>query len=174
MADPKLLLNPVTLMFTDTAPAVSQPTPVTSANPLPVTLTSGSTDQDVNIVQVLGAAPSATNPLWVQFGVTTTLPFTRATINITTATTTAVVSATASQTTRVLRVMLNFAATQTLDIRSASTSLVGAPMTFGQGAGLILDFQGTPWFVTATNEALNFVTSTTGAITGFVDYVKSA
>lgn len=147
---------------------------VNSDGQLLVTTDGGGGAADVNIAQIQGAVPSATNPLWIQFGVTTTLPFSRATINITTATTTAVVSATASQTTRVLRMMLNFAATQTLDIRSASTSLVGAPMTFATGGGVVLDFQGSPWFVTATNEALNFVTTTTGAITGFVDYVKSA
>lgn len=152
----------------------SDGTPVNATNPLPVTPVSGGVDQDVNIAAILGAAPSTTNPLWIQYGVTTTLPFTRATVNITTATTTAIVSATASQTTKVYRMMLNFAAAQTLDIRSASTSLVGAPMTFAPGSGLILDFSGTPWFVTASNEALNFVTSTTGTITGWVDYVKSA
>ena len=69
--------------------------------------------------------------------------------------------------------MLNFAAAQTLDIKSGSTSLVGGPMTFGVGGGMVLDFSGVPWFVTAANEALNFVSSTTGVITGFVDYIKS-
>lgn len=152
----------------------SDGTPVNAINPLPVTPVSGGVDQDVNIAAILGAAPSATNPLWFQYGVGTTLPFTRATVNITTATTTAIVGATASQTTRVLRMMLNFAGTQTLDIQSASTSLVGAPMTFATGGGLILDFMGQPWFVTAVNEALNFVTTTTARITGFVDYAKSA
>lgn len=104
----------------------------------------------------------------------TTNRFTRATINITTAATTAVVSATASQTTKVYRMMLNFAAPQTLNIASAATSLVGAPMTFGAGGSLVLDFIEDIWFVTVANEALNFITTTTGTITGFVDYVKSA
>lgn len=36
---------------------------VSADNPLPVTITSGGTDQDVNLVGINGVAPSATNPL---------------------------------------------------------------------------------------------------------------
>ena len=57
MADPKYQTNPVTVNFIDTSPAVSQSIPVSSTNPLPVTLTSGATDQDVNLVGINGAAP---------------------------------------------------------------------------------------------------------------------
>lgn len=40
-------------------------TPVTALNPLPVTPIVGGTPQNVNITQILGAAPSATNQLWI-------------------------------------------------------------------------------------------------------------
>ncbi len=63
MADPKQQLNPVTINFVDTSPTVSQSVPVTAANPLPVTLTSGTTDQDVNIVSVGGNAVTTTLPI---------------------------------------------------------------------------------------------------------------
>lgn len=49
MANPILQQNPVTLNFVDTAPAVSQPVPVTASNPLPVTI-AGSGGGDVEIV----------------------------------------------------------------------------------------------------------------------------
>ena len=58
MADPKYQVAPVTVNFVDTSPAVSQSVPVSAANPLPVTLTSGATDQDVNLVGINGVAPS--------------------------------------------------------------------------------------------------------------------
>lgn len=45
--------NPVSVGFE----AATGPTTVSSSNPLPVTLTSGATDQDVNLVGINGAAP---------------------------------------------------------------------------------------------------------------------
>lgn len=56
MSDPKLTLNPVTVMFVDTGPAVSQPVPVTAANPLPVTIASGGPNSNVNVAAVGGNA----------------------------------------------------------------------------------------------------------------------
>ncbi len=44
--------NPVNILFEDTAGTVA----VSTTKPLPVTLTSGATDQDVNLVSVGGAA----------------------------------------------------------------------------------------------------------------------
>jgi len=99
---------------------------------------------------------------------------TRATVNITTATTTAIVGGTAAQTVRVYKILLNIAATQTLNIiSSGGASLVGAAMSFAANGGLVLDFDGEPWFVTTSAEGLSFVTTTTGAVTGVVYYVKS-
>ncbi|MBS0176737.1 MAG: hypothetical protein JSR64_22160 [Nitrospira sp.] len=161
MADPKYMVAPVTVNFVDTGPAVSQSVPVTSANPLPVNITGSS-----------GAGTTGTNPLYTRYGIQTSNPFTRTTINITTATTTAVVSATAAQITRVYRVFLNFGGSQTLDIQTASTSLVGGPLSFQTGSGLVLDFMGEVWVLTNANEALNFVTTTTAPVRGFIDYFK--
>lgn len=101
-------------------------------------------------------------------------PFTKVTVNISTATTTAVVAGTAAQTVRVYKIMLNVANAQTLNITSSGgTSLSGAAMTFGAGGGLVLDFDGAPWFTTVSAEGLSFVTTTTGVITGVVYYIKS-
>lgn len=100
---------------------------------------------------------------------------TRQTVNITTATTTAIVTATASQAVRVYKMVLNVAAAQTLNIiSSGGTSLVGAAMSFGANGGLVLDFDGEPWYVSVTGEGLSFVTTTTGAVTGTVYYRKEA
>lgn len=102
----------------------------------------------------------------------TTADLTEAVVNINTATTTAVVSATASQITRVYRLFLVFGATQTLDIKDGTTSLTGV-MSFGPGAGLVLDFSERPWFTGTANTALNFVTTTTGQVSGRIYYVKA-
>lgn len=100
---------------------------------------------------------------------------TKQTVNITTATTTAVVAGTASQFVRVYRIMLNIAATQTLNIiSSGGSSLTGAAMSFAANGGLVLDFDGEPWFTTLTGEGLSFITTTTGAVTGIVYYIKAA
>lgn len=100
---------------------------------------------------------------------------TKQTVNITSGTSTAVIAGTAAQFVRVYRIMLNFAATQTLDIRSSGgTSLVGAAMSFGANGGLVLDFDGEPWLTTLTGEGLTLVTTTTGAVNGVVYYVKAA
>jgi hypothetical protein len=48
--------NPVTVNFIDTSLTVSQPVPVTAANPLPVTIAAGGADADVNIAAVGGTA----------------------------------------------------------------------------------------------------------------------
>jgi hypothetical protein len=57
MADPKYPLNPVTVHFEDTSLTVTQPVPVTAANPLPVTIAAAGPDVDVNLVGINGAAP---------------------------------------------------------------------------------------------------------------------
>lgn len=119
--------------------------------------------------------PAGTSALGT-VGVTPVTPaaLTKATVNITTATTTAIVAGTAAQTVRVYKIILNIAATQTLNIiSSGGASLVGAAMSFAANGGLILDFDGEPWFVTTTAEGLSFVTTTTGVVTGVVYYVKS-
>jgi hypothetical protein len=99
---------------------------------------------------------------------------TKVTLNITTATTTAVIAGTASQLVRVYKVVLNVAAAQTINvISSGGASLVGAPMSFGANGGLVLDFDGEPWWTTVVAEGLSLVTTTTGAVTGTIYYIKA-
>lgn len=67
-------------------PGIGACTPVSSTNPLPTVGTASGTPENVNLTQILGAAPSLTNPLWVfpatgatfpiSGTVTTTLPTT--------------------------------------------------------------------------------------------------
>lgn len=100
---------------------------------------------------------------------------TRVGVNITTGTTTAIVAGTASQIVRVYQMTLNIAAAQTINIiSSGGASLVGAAMSFAAAGQYTLMFSGQPWFVTTIAEGLSFVTSTTGAVTGTVHYIKAA
>lgn len=100
---------------------------------------------------------------------------TKVTVNISTATTTALIAGTASQNVRVYKVVLNFGAAQTLDIiGSGGTSLVGGAMSFGANGGLVLDFDGEPWWTTPTAEGLSLITTTTGVVRGTVYYIKAA
>jgi hypothetical protein len=98
---------------------------------------------------------------------------TEASININTATTTAVVSAENGMVTRLYKMVLNCGASQTLDIKNGSTSLTGGVLTFAAGGGIALDFDGTPWFTTSGSAALNFVTTTTGQLSGRIYYTKT-
>lgn len=117
----------------------------------------------------------ATGAALTQFGKPTTNPFTRTTLNISTATTTSIVSGTASQTARIYRMHLNIAASQTIDLQSSGgASLWGGAHTFSAGAVLIWDFMGEAWAISTVAEGLQLVTTTTGVVRGFVDYIKSA
>lgn len=80
-------------------------TPVSTANPMPVT-SGGSGNTDVNLTKILGAVPSATNPLWISPATGATFPisgsitpssptnFTTAQVSIATSNTVAVVART--------------------------------------------------------------------------------
>jgi hypothetical protein len=123
--------------------------------------------------QVLKVNSTGTLPV-VAESLTATTDLSRATLNISTATTTAVVGAVSGQTTRVHRIVMNIAAAQTIHIKDGSTTLTGNAMTFAAAQTVIMDFSSRPWFTTSANSAFNFVTTTTGAVTGFVEYVTSA
>lgn len=59
-----LAQSPVSLCIPDTSVVPNRCAPVTVSNPLPTSASGGGTGA-VNLTQILGAAPSATNPLWV-------------------------------------------------------------------------------------------------------------
>lgn len=97
-----------------------------------------------------------------------------ATVNISTGTTTAIVAGMALQTIKVYRLVLSFAASQTLNIiSSGGASLSGAALAFGANGGMVLDFDSFPYYTTAAGEGLSFTTTTTGVVAGTVYYVKS-
>lgn len=94
-------------------------------------------------------------------------------VAISSATTTAIVSATASQTTRVHRMKLRVAGAQVLTIKDGTTNL--EVFTFpAAGGNFILDFSSRPWYSTTAATALNFTTTTTATVEGLVEYVKGA
>lgn len=93
-------------------------------------------------------------------------------VNINTATTTAIVGATAAQTTRVHRMRLNVAGAQSITVQSGATVL--EVLNFTAAGFMVYDFSSRPWYTTAANQALNFVSTTTAQVNGVVEYIKSA
>jgi hypothetical protein len=133
---------------------------------------SGGMTVHIDTTQV--ASTSSPAPIALQSLTTAQDPFTKATLNITTATTTHVVTGTAAQTVRVYRMVLTCAAAQTIDIQSSGgTSLTGGPLTCAASGGIVVDFSGPPWWTSVSAEGIDFVTTTTGAIHGTVYYIKS-
>lgn len=134
-------------------------------------------DEDLAAIDAITTAletPATELPPPVPVGAGNTT-LTRATVSISTATTTSIVGATASQTTRVHRIALTIAAgaAQTVTFQSASTSL-GAFDIPDTGGSIVFDFSPYWWFKTATNEAFQITTSSTAAVKGIIDYVKGA
>lgn len=103
-------------------------------------------------------------------------PYTQATLNITSATTTTVVSGTAAQTVRIYAIVLTCAAAQTIDIQSTGgTSRTGGALTCSSGGSVVLDPfpTGSARWTSVSGEGIQFVTSTSGTIHGTVWYIKS-
>jgi hypothetical protein len=95
-----------------------------------------------------------------------------AVVSINTVATTPIVTAAAAQTTRVHRVRLNVAGAQQITVQSGGATL--EVLNFTGSGFMVYDFSSRPWYVTAVNTALNFVTSTTAQVNGVVEYVRSA
>lgn len=91
-----------------------------------------------------------------------------AVVNISSATTTAIVAAVAGQTTRVHRLRLNVGAAQQITVKDGSTTL--EVLNFTAAGFLTYDVSSRPWYTTSVNSALNFTTSTTGQVNGVVEY----
>lgn len=100
--------------------------------------------------------------------------FTNVSVDVTSATTTPLISATASQVGRIHKGFLVIGTgAQTVQFKSASTNLTGA-MSFSTGGVIILNDDIYPELKTATNEALNMVTTTAVSVAGWIQYVKGA
>ena len=97
---------------------------------------------------------------------------TRATVNITTATDTTIVSATASQTTRLHRFSLSISGACTLTWKSATTTLWAKD--FPSAADWSEPFSELAYVETAANEALVLTTSAAVTVKGVVAYKRSA
>lgn len=132
-------------------------TQVSASNPLPVSSTLQAGSAAVGSFRTTPAASSSLTEVSIDFA---------------TATTTAVVSATASQTTRLYKLQLMVGGATTLTWKDGSTALHGGyPMQ--AGATITLDFDGEPWFTTSANSALNLTSSAAVQVSGRAYYVKS-
>jgi len=96
----------------------------------------------------------------------------RAEINVSSATDTTVISATSGQTVRIYRLVLWAAAADTVILKDGSTTINGAGFNFAAQQGVHLDMYWRPLTMTAGN-AFVITTSTTGPLTGWVEYTKS-
>lgn len=133
-----------------------------------------SIELQANLSLLGGVAPSESNPLYDRYGLPATSRFPRFKLNVSTGTTTVIVAGAALMTAKIYRMLVNVAAAQTMDIQgTGGVSLCGGPLTFAAGGGLVLDFLGEPWFESPVGEGLQIVTTTTGAMRGVVDYVRS-
>lgn len=115
------------------------------------------------------------NGLPVSFALPKTKRCTQAAVAASSSGDNSLVTATASQTTRVFAAMLTNNGTAEVSIkwRSATTDLTGLTILY-PGGSLFLPYCGEPYFVTATNEALNLNLSAAVAVGGWIDYEKSA
>lgn len=185
MTDSTNLLNPVTPIYNGLALSDANPLPVsvenvdasfeataTAATPTYVEGTSNPLSQDLTGRLRVFPSNANTTPIFTEDAALTTSDLTSAVVDISTATTTAIVSATASQTTRVYRMRLNVAAAQAITVKDGTTAL--EVLNFVGAGFLVYDFSSRPWYKTTANTALNFTTTTTGQVNGVVEYIKSA
>lgn len=93
-------------------------------------------------------------------------------VDITTATTTTVITATASQVTRVHKGILVIGGAQTVQIKSASTNLSGVMVFPASGGFINFNDDVLPELRTGTNEALTIVTTTTASVAGWIETIK--
>lgn len=100
--------------------------------------------------------------------------FSRAQVNISSATTTHVVTAVGGQTIRVYRMLLIFGQGTAMNLTIQDTNpTVLFPMTlFGGGSSLGMRLDAEPWFTTGVGKGFDFVTDQATALTGLVFYTQ--
>jgi hypothetical protein len=110
----------------------------------------------------------------VQFQYPKTQVLTYASISTSSSGDQTVISGTASQTIRVYRMFLTVASQISLKFGDTTVTYFTGAMPFGPNNGVVLDFTGEPWFLTASGKG--FVINLSGAtlIAGIVGYTKSA
>ena len=97
-------------------------------------------------------------------------PLKSAVVNISTATTTAIVAAVTGQSIRMYRILLVAGGTVNVTFKDGSTALTGA-MPLVANEGFVLDYQTQAWFVTSSGAALNLTTDANVNLTGTVWYL---
>ena len=93
----------------------------------------------------------------------------RAEINISSATTTAVIAAVSGQKIRIYSLVLWAAAADTVVLKDGTTTINGAGFNFATQQGVHLKMEQRPLQLTA-GQAFNITTSTTGPLIGWVEY----
>lgn len=97
---------------------------------------------------------------------------TLAKVDISTATTTAVIAATAAKKIKIVKILLVSDAANTVVLKDDTTALTGA-MTMNAGAVIGFDGDHSPMIIT-TNKAFNITTSQSEQLSGFILYYKEA
>lgn len=88
-----------------------------------------------------------------------------------TATGSTVITAVTSVLHRVYRIAFTVSSSTLVQVRAGSTSLTGW-MPLGANGGMVLDFDGEPWFTTGTNEALSLDTTNSTGVAGRIYYTR--
>lgn len=103
------------------------------------------------------------------------MAYPRKTFNISSATTTTLVSAVAGKIVKGFRFFASANGAQTIDLQdSAGNTLLGGPLGFVAGSNLYMDDDGTsPLFQAITGNGIQVVTTTSGAIVGFIDFIQA-
>lgn len=121
----------------------------------------------------LAGAGSDAAPNVLRDAAMATSDLSRAVVAISTATTTVVVAAVSGQTTRVHRLRINVGAAQSITVRDGASNVLEV-LNFTAAGFMVYDFSSRPWYKTAANSALSFITTTTGAVNAVVEYITSA
>ncbi len=130
------------------------------------TITGGSISGDVTISNAVVSGVS------VVPGRPTTAGLSRAIVSFSSSGDHTLVAGVSGQTIRMFRLLITLAGTANVILKSGSTPLTGS-MALAANGGLILDFNGEPWFVTGATEALVMNTSESVVTGGAVWYTQS-
>jgi hypothetical protein len=129
-----------------------------------------------------GPAVLATDQATISFAQDTTqlmnaksgvgLPFTKAKISVSTATTTTLVAAQSGKKIRVVSMYLVTASAQTITLQShTTTSNSDGGLAYAANGGIALAFNPAGWFDTTSGEALDLVTGASGVVGGQLAWV---
>lgn len=101
---------------------------------------------------------------------TTKVPFQHAVVNVSTATTTAIIAGVSGQAIEVMEIMLYTDTSMDLELFDGTKSLTGLLKSWPAAQGFFFPYTGEPHFSLTPGAALNLVTSAAGQVSGFIRY----